>query len=124
MTALLLLFVAAVVLLVAAVGVARLPDPFQRMHSATKAGTLGAVGAVAAAAVAGGAPALPVAATIIVALFLTIPAAAQILGRALYTSGALLRLGRPDPLAGKLPRASGPEEERAAPGTTEAPDAS
>jgi multicomponent Na+:H+ antiporter subunit G len=94
------------------------------MHSATKAGTLGAITAVAAAAGAGGSHTLPVAAATIVALLVTIPAAAQILGRALYTSGALLRLGRPDPLAGKLPRAAGPAAERAARGTAEPPDAS
>ena len=41
MVAMILQALGAAFLLIAAIGVIRLPDPLQRMHSATKAGTLG-----------------------------------------------------------------------------------
>ncbi|WP_099865583.1 monovalent cation/H(+) antiporter subunit G [Pararhizobium haloflavum] len=109
-----LLKLAGVVFLVlAALGVMRFSDPFQRMHAATKAGTLGAGLVVAGAIVAQG----EVSATItgaltIVFLLLSAPIAGHLLGRAAYVSGARLTLGSKDALAGVLERASTPLDER------------
>lgn len=101
-------------LALAALGVARLPDPFQRMHAATKAGTFGAslvlIGVAFAARDAGAAV---TAALTVLFLLLTLPVSAQLLGRAAYMSGATLKgLSRPDPLAGILDRRKAPLEER------------
>ena len=75
-------------LLVAAIGLIRLPDPLQRMHSATKAGTLGTslilLGILGAGDVAKPATAL----LTILFLLMTLPIGAQLLGRAAYLSGA------------------------------------
>jgi len=86
-----LVLVGAAFALIAAIGVARMPDLYVRMHAATKAGTLGAglillalalhaeeVGVILRA-VAG-----------IFFLLLTAPIAAHLLGRAAYCTGVTL----------------------------------
>ncbi len=77
--------------LVAALGVARLPDVFIRMHASTKAGTLGGGLIMAAVAVElwdAGVTARVLA--IIAFLLLTAPIAAHIIGRAAYRIGVPL----------------------------------
>lgn len=75
-------------MLIAALGVVRLPDLLTRMHAATKAGTLGAGVLLAAVAVLYGDAALT---TRVVAgilfLMLTAPIAAHAIGRAAYYRG-------------------------------------
>ncbi len=97
---------------IAGVGVARLPDVFQRMHAATKAGGIGASLVVLGVLVAGGV-ARPVTGTLtILFMLLTLSVASQLLARAAYMSGATLHgLDRDDPLAGVLDREGGPPGE-------------
>jgi multicomponent Na+:H+ antiporter subunit G len=100
--------------LVAALGVLRLPDAFMRMHAATKAGTLGAGLVLVAAAVVFGELAVAVKGIVVfLFLLLTAPVAAHVLGRAAYYDRVTLwdrthhddlhlryedvRHGRPDP---------------------------
>jgi multicomponent Na+:H+ antiporter subunit G len=86
-----LILVGAVFMLLAGVGVFRMPDVFTRMHSSTKSATLG-VGcvllgaalyfndlAIAARAIA-----------VVVFVFVTAPVAAHMIGRAAYLSGVPL----------------------------------
>ena len=96
---------------VAALGVARLPDVFQRMHAATKAGGIGASLVVLGVLVAGGV-ARPVTGVLtILFMLLTLSVASQLLARAAYMSGAALaELGADDPLAGVLDRAGAPSD--------------
>jgi multicomponent Na+:H+ antiporter subunit G len=99
MIATLLMALGVVFLLIAAIGVIRLPDALQRMHSATKAGTLGTALTVAGAVVAlrgegGGSGALAV-----LFLLVTLPIGAQLLGRAAYRSGTTLKGIEQDALA-------------------------
>ncbi|HEX8274276.1 MAG TPA: monovalent cation/H(+) antiporter subunit G [Longimicrobiaceae bacterium] len=97
---------------VASLGVARLPDVFQRMHAATKAGGIGSSLVVLGALVAGGA-ARPLTGVLTIAfMLLTLSVASQLLARAAYMSGAPLHgIDRGDPLAGVLDRAGGPPDE-------------
>lgn len=108
-----LLMVAGVAFIaIAALGVARLPDVFQRMHAATKAGGIGTSLVVLGVLVAGGV-ARPVTGLLtILFMLLTLSVASQLLARAAYMSGATLHgLDRDDPLAGVLDRAGGPPGE-------------
>ncbi len=84
----LLLFVGAVFMLLAAVGVVRMPDLYTRMQATTKATTLG-VGclALAVAVGVGGTGAWLRAVAIIVFLYLTAPVAAHVIARAAYFVG-------------------------------------
>lgn len=100
-------------LLIAAIGLVRLADPLQRMHAATKAGTLGAslllIGTILLGEVARPSTGLLTMAF----LLLTLPVGAQLLGRAAYMSGATLKgLRGDDPLAGTLDRRKAPLSER------------
>lgn len=101
-------------LLLAAVGVVRLVDPFQRMHAATKAGTLGAGFVVLGTLV--GQQATDVAvmgALTIVLLLITVPVAGHLLGRAAYMSGTRMEgLVRGNALDGVLTREALPPSER------------
>lgn len=101
-------------LLIAAVGVYRLKDPFMRMHAATKAGTLGAGLVALATALTATDWTTAVSALATVAfLLLTLPVASHLLGRATYVSGAAFDgSGARDALAGVLRRAPVPLEER------------
>ncbi|MGB3542570.1 monovalent cation/H(+) antiporter subunit G [Rubrivirga sp.] len=90
------LFASALVLLgagfvlVAAIGVVRMPDLPMRMHAATKAGTLGAGLILVAVALVFAEPGVTVRAVATVAfLFLTAPISAHVVGRAAAASGAL-----------------------------------
>lgn len=96
-------------LLVAAIGLIRLPDPLQRMHSATKAGTLGTslilLGILGAGDVAKPSTAL----LTILFLLMTLPIGAQLLGRAAYLSGAPSgETDQTDPLRAELQEAAAP----------------
>jgi len=104
--AILLKLVGVIFLFIAALGILRLSDPFQRMHAATKAGTLGAGLVVAGAMVAiGTVTAIVIGTLTVIFLLLTVPVAGHLLGRAAYVSGAELNVvsGR-DALEGVLPR--------------------
>lgn len=74
--------------LVAAIGLIRLPDLLMRMHAATKAGTLGAGLLLAAVAVAvpGDGVAVKAIATVVF-LLLTAPIASHIIARSAYHAG-------------------------------------
>lgn len=97
---------------VASLGVARLPDVFQRMHAATKAGGIGSSLVVLGALVAGGAARPLTGVLTIVFMLLTLSVASQLLARAAYMSGAPLHgIDRGDPLEGVLDRSGGPADE-------------
>lgn len=99
-------------LVLATLGVLRFADPFQRMHAATKAGTVGAGLVLVGTVIAKGSPdAAAVALLTLVLLIATMPVAGHLLGRAAYVSGATLS-ARTDALAGILPRAALPLELR------------
>ena len=99
--------------IVAAIGVVRLPDAFQRMHASTKAGTLGATLIIIGAVLVEPDIGIGTAALTIVFMLATLSVAAQLLGRAAYMSGATLTgLVRDDPLASELRREESPLEER------------
>ena len=88
MIAHLFLLVGSLFVLVAALGVLRLPDLLMRMHAATKAGTLGA--GLLLVAVAVSTPETSVMARAVatfVFLLLTAPIAAHLIARAAYYSG-------------------------------------
>lgn len=92
-------------ILVASIGVARLPDVFQRMHAATKAGGIGTTLVVAGVLAAGGVVRPAVGVLTIAFMLLTLAVASQLLARAAYLSGAPIEgLDRGDPLAGVLDR--------------------
>ena len=98
---------------IAAVGVARLPDAFQRMHASTKAGSLGTALVILGVLVSGGVDHLSAGALTVIYTLLTLSVSSQLLGRAAYMSGAALRgLEHGDPLAGVLEREDLSLEER------------
>src|SRR5690606_41730511 len=74
-------------LFVASIGVIRFTDSFQRMHAATKAGTLGAsliiLGSIISQSTAG---ATTIGLLTIVFLLLTVPVSGHMPGRAVYIS--------------------------------------
>lgn len=83
------LLAGALLSLLAAVGVLRLPDVFMRMHAATKSGVVGCGLILIGVGLADGSVAtiIKIAVTIIF-LLLTTPVAGHLLGRAAYVSGA------------------------------------
>jgi multicomponent Na+:H+ antiporter subunit G len=86
-----LLVIGAAFLLLAAVGVTRLPDLFSRMQSSTKAATLGVGSMLLAVAVYfGDMKTLTRALLAIAFVFLTAPVAAHMIGRAAYFVGVPL----------------------------------
>lgn len=98
---------------IAAVGVARLPDAFQRMHASTKAGGLGTSLVILGVLMGGGVDHLSAGAITVIYTLLTLSVSSQLLGRAAYMSGASLRgLEHGDPLAGVLEREELSLEER------------
>ena len=90
---------------IASIGVARLPDVFQRMHAATKAGGIGTTLVLLGVLVAGGL-ARPLTGVLTIAfMLLTLSVASQLLARAAYLSGVPVEgLDRGDPLASVLER--------------------
>ena len=90
---------------IASIGVARLPDVFQRMHAATKAGGIGTSMVVLGVLVAGGVARSLTGVLTIVFMLLSLSVASQLLARAAYLSGAPIEgLDRGDPLAVVLDR--------------------
>jgi multicomponent Na+:H+ antiporter subunit G len=90
---------------IASFGVARMPDVFQRMHSATKAGGIGTTLVVLGVLVAGGVVHRVTGILTIVFMLLTLSIASQLLARAAYLSGGPIEgLDRGDPLEGILDR--------------------
>ena len=86
-----LMLVGALFVLVAALGVVRMPDLFMRMHAATKASTLGAGLVLASAMVFFTTTAVTTKAMLVfLFLLLTAPVAAHVLGRAAYYDGVAL----------------------------------
>lgn len=106
-----LLVTGVVFMVIASLGVARMPDVLQRMHSATKAGGIGATFVVLGVLVLGGAARPASGAVTIMFMLLTLSVASQLLARSAYVSGAPLRgiEGR-DALDGVLERADEPLE--------------
>ena len=90
----------------AALGLARLTDPFMRMHAAAKAGAAGAGLLLIGAGLALGTPgALLTALAAVIFLLLTVPIASHALGRAAYVAGAPLgAASMADALSGVLHR--------------------
>jgi multicomponent Na+:H+ antiporter subunit G len=77
--------------LVAALGIVRLPDVFTRMHAATKPATLGVGLIIVAVAVHFGEMGVATRALLVGAFFvLTVPVGAHMIGRAAYLAGARL----------------------------------
>ena len=101
-------------IVIASIGVARLPDVFQRMHASTKAGGIGTTLVLLGAMVAGNV-ASPVTGLLAVLFMLfTLSVASQLLARAAYMSGAELHgVEADDPLKGVLDREAGPAENSA-----------
>jgi monovalent cation/proton antiporter MnhG/PhaG subunit len=84
-----LILLGSAVVALAALGVARLPDPFTRMHAATKAGVVGSGLLLLGAAAALGTPGAWLTAFAGIAFLLaTAPIAGHVLGRAAYVAGA------------------------------------
>lgn len=106
--------VGVVFLFAAAIGLIRFSDPLQRMHAATKAGTLGAGFVVLGVVLQ--LQRLDVTLTglaVVLFLLLTIPVAGHLLGRAAYVSGADIGgLKGGDALDGVLDRHAGALEAR------------
>lgn len=99
-------------IVIASLGVARLPDVFQRMHAATKAGGIGTSLVVLGVLVAGGVARPLTGALTIAFMLLSLSVASQLLARAAYLSGSRVEgLERGDPLAGVLERAGPPTED-------------
>jgi multicomponent Na+:H+ antiporter subunit G len=86
-----LLIIGGLAMLLAGVGVLRMPDLFMRMQSATKAATLGAGCSLLAVAFHFGELGVTTRALLIIAfLFLTAPVAAHVIARAAYATGVKL----------------------------------
>lgn len=84
----LLVGIGSLLLLLAAVGILRLPDVFARMHAGTKAASLGVACVLAGTAVLAPTPATAVKVTLAILFqFATAPVAAHVIGRAAYRSG-------------------------------------
>jgi multicomponent Na+:H+ antiporter subunit G len=97
-----LLVLGALFMLLAAIGLLRLPDVYLRMSAASKAATLGAALVLLGAAAHFGSLEVAGRALVIVAfLFLTAPVAAHVIGRAAHRRGSPLWAGTTvDELAG------------------------
>jgi multicomponent Na+:H+ antiporter subunit G len=88
---LVLLLLGALFMLLAAIGMVRMPDVLTRMHSSTKSATLGVGLIMAGVALAFGDFAIGVRAlAIVIFLFVTAPVAAHMIARAAYLSGVPL----------------------------------
>jgi multicomponent Na+:H+ antiporter subunit G len=111
--ALSLLVIGMTFICIAAFGVAKLPDVFQRMHSATKAGGIGTTLVVLGVLMAGDIVRPLTGILTIGFMLLTLSVASQLLSRAAYMSGATVHgLEGRDALAGVLDRQKAPLEER------------
>jgi len=89
--ALVLATLGALLMVVAGLGLVRMPDLPTRMHASSKAGTLGAALVLAAVAVRLGEGGVAVRAVLVVLfLFLTAPVASHLIARAAYRAGVPL----------------------------------
>lgn len=89
-----LLIIGSLLMLLAAVGIVRMPDLYTRMHAATKSSTLGAGSMYLAVALFYGELAIVTRAILVIAfLFLTIPVSAHMIARAAYFVGEPLWRG-------------------------------
>ncbi len=81
------MLIGAAFMLIAALGVVRLPDLFMRLHASTKSATLGVGCLMVAAALHFGSLSITTrAAAAVLFLFLTAPVGAHVLGRAAYST--------------------------------------
>ncbi len=85
-------------LVIAAIGLVRLPDALQRMHSSTKAGTLGTALVIVGAMLLDEVARPQTGLLTIVFLLVTLPFGAQLLGRATYVARTPLDGIADDPL--------------------------
>lgn len=86
-----LLVVGAALMLLAAIGLLRMPDLYTRMHATSKAGTLGASLMLVAAMLAYGTVDIVMRAMAAIGfLIVTAPIAAHVIGRAGYRTGTVL----------------------------------
>jgi multicomponent Na+:H+ antiporter subunit G len=89
-----LFLIGATFMLIAAVGVVRMPDLFMRLHCSTKSATLGVSCVMLGTALHfGGVEVWARALAMIIFVFVTAPVAAHVLGRAAYFSEVPLWLG-------------------------------
>jgi multicomponent Na+:H+ antiporter subunit G len=90
----LMMLIGAVFMLIASLGVVRLPDLFMRMHSNTKSATLGVFFMMLGLSIHFGSLPIFIRALAVVLFFMiTAPVAAQIIARAAYFSGVPLWKG-------------------------------
>jgi multicomponent Na+:H+ antiporter subunit G len=102
-----LLLIGTCFMVLAAVGLLRMPDLFTRMHAATKMPTLAMTCMLLAVAVHFGALSITTRALLGIAFFfLTVPVAAQRIGRAAYFHGIILWSGS---IVNELAGRTGPE---------------
>ena len=88
---LILLLLGAIFMLLAAIGLARMPDVIMRLHSSTKSTTLGVGLIMLGVALRFNDFAISVRAlAIVIFMFSTVPVAAHLIGRAAYLSGVPL----------------------------------
>ena len=86
-----MMLIGAIFILIASIGVVRLPDLFMRMHSNSKSATLGVLFIMLGLALHFDTLAIYIRALAVVLFFMiTAPVAAQIIGRAAYFSGVPL----------------------------------
>ena len=91
---LILLLLGAIFMLLAAIGLARMPDVLMRLHSSTKSTTLGVGLIMLGVALRFNDFAISVRAlAIVIFMFSTVPVAAHMIGRAAYLSGVPLWKG-------------------------------
>ena len=91
---LILLLLGAIFMLLAAIGLARMPDVIMRLHSSTKSTTLGVGLIMLGVALRFNDFAISVRAlAIVIFMFSTVPVAAHMIGRAAYLSGVPLWKG-------------------------------
>ncbi len=89
-----MMLIGAVFMLIASLGVVRLPDLFMRMHSNTKSATLGVFFMMVGLSIHFGSLSIFIRALAVVLFFMiTAPVAAQIIARAAYFSGIPLWKG-------------------------------
>lgn len=87
-----LLLIGALAVLVAGVGLVRMPDLYTRMQATSKAATLGAILVLLATALSFGSTGITIRSLIVVVfLALTVPVASHMLARAGYVAGVRMR---------------------------------
>jgi len=91
MTAMVVATLGIALMIIAGIGLLRMPDLLTRMHASSKAGTLGAILALAAVAIHFGDGAIAVRVVVVcVFLLITAPIASHVIARAAYRTGVPL----------------------------------